>query len=78
MPRTGSRAWSGRHILTALAAFLLPASARWPVRGQPLDLADVLAKAAALTERVMAEPAGQRVQATATFTDWRAVLRKMD
>jgi len=33
---------------------------------------------AALTERVMDEPAGQRVQATATFTNRRAVLRKMD
>jgi hypothetical protein len=31
---------------------------------------------ATLTERVMDEPAGQRVQATATFGNWRAVPRK--
>jgi hypothetical protein len=28
---------------------------------------------AALTERVVDDPAAQRVQATATFTNWRAV-----
>jgi hypothetical protein len=33
---------------------------------------------ATLTGRVIDEPAGQRVQATATFTSWRAVPRKKD
>jgi hypothetical protein len=33
---------------------------------------------ATLTERIIDEPAGQRVQATAAFTNWRAVPRKKD